>query len=89
MVCRNARCTFFFSLAIKIGSCPLSCDILGISLIYVSPTSEYGDGKPIKQFSQPIPPFFILAHIFFILKAMAKKEKSMKALSFPKWRKRL
>lgn len=31
----------------------LSCDILGISLIYVSPTSEYGGGKLIKQFSQP------------------------------------
>ena len=32
------------------------------------------------------PSFLIFAHIFFILKAMAKKEKSIKTLSFPKWR---
>ena len=36
-----------------------------------------------------VPSLVIFAHIFFILKAMAKKAKSMKTLSFPKWRKRL
>ena len=89
-VCRNARCTFFFFVSHKIGSCTISCDILWLSLIYVSPTSEYGGGKPIKQFGQPAnTSFFHLGTHFFILKAMAKKEKSMKTLSFPKWRKRL
>ena len=68
----------------------LSCDILRISSIYVFAASKYSYCKLIKQSSQPIHTFFsIFAHIFFILKAMAKKEKSMKTLSFPKWRKRL
>ena len=58
----------FFSLALKISSCTLSCDILGISLIYVSPTSEYGGCKLIKQFSQPgNTSFFHLGtHLFYI-----------------------
>ena len=58
----------FFSLALKISSCTLSCDIWGISLIYVSPTSEYGGGKLIKQFSQPAnTSFFHLGtHLFYI-----------------------
>ena len=68
----------------------LSCDILRISLIYVFATSKYIYCKLIKQLiSQSIPSLAIFAHIFFILKAMAKKAKSMKILSFPKWRKRL
>ena len=68
----------------------LSCDILRISLIYVFATSKYSYCKLIKQLiSQSIPSLAIFAHIFFILKAMAKKAKSMKTLSFPKWRKRL
>ena len=33
--------------------------------------------------------FAIFAAIFLMLKAMAKKAKSMVTLSFPKWRKRL
>ena len=67
-VCRNARCTFFFFVSHKIGSCTISCDILWLSLIYVSPTSEYGGGKPIKQFSQPAnTSFFHLGtHLFYI-----------------------
>ena len=32
--------------------------------------------------------FAIFAHIFLMLKAMAKKAKSIVTLSFPKWRKR-
>lgn len=36
-----------------------------------------------------IPPYTAFLHIFFRLKAMARKAKSMVTLSLPKWRKRL
>ena len=84
-VCRNARCTFFFSLAIKIGSCTLSCDILWISLIYVSPTSEYSVGKPIKQFSQPAnTSFFHLGTHLFYIEGNGKEGKVHEGLVLPK-----
>ena len=84
------RCAFFFFVDYKNRLIFLSCDILRISLIYVFATSKYSYCKLIKQLiSQSIPSLAIFAHIFFILKAMAKKAKSMKILSFPKWRKRL
>ena len=80
----------FLFITIQICSLSLSCDLLKISLIYVFATSKYSYCKLIKQLiSQSIPSLAIFAHIFFILKAMAKKAKSMKTLSFPKWRKRL
>ena len=81
------RCAFFFFVDYKNRLIFLSCDILRISLIYVFATSKYRYCKLIKQSNQSIPSLAIFAHIFFILKA--KKAKSMKILSFPKWRKRL
>ena len=84
-VCRNARCTFFFLLALKISSCTLSCDILGISLIYVSPTSEYGGGKLIKQFSQPAnTSFFHLGTHLFYIEGNGKEGKVHEDLVHPK-----
>ena len=88
-VCHIRDAPFFF-VDYKNRLIFLSCDILRISLIYVFATSKYSYCKLIKQSNQSsIPSLAIFAHIFFILKAMAKKAKSMKILSFPKWRKRL
>ena len=75
----------FFSLALKISSCTLSCDILGISLIYVSPTSEYGGCKLIKQFSQPgNTSFFHLGTHLFYIEGNGKEGKVHEDLVHPK-----
>lgn len=80
----------FLFITIQICSLSLSCDLLKISLIYVFPASKNSSCKLIKQSNQPVHTLFVsFAHIFFILKAMARKAKSMKTLSFPKCRKRL
>lgn len=84
-MCRNARCTFFFFVSHKIGSCTISCDILWLSLIYVSPTSEYGGGKPIKQFSQPAnTSFFHLGTHLFYIEGNGKEGKVHEDLVHPK-----
>lgn len=89
-VCRNARCTSFLFITIQICSFSLSCDLLKISLIYVFPASKNSSCKLIKQSNQPVhTPFCQFCTHLFILKAMARKAKSMKTLSFPKCRKRL
>ena len=80
----------FLFITIQICSFSLSCDLLKISLIYVFPASKNSSCKLIKQSNQPVHTFFcqFCTHLF-ILKAMARKAKSMKTLSFPKCRKRL
>ncbi len=67
----------FLFITIPLGSFSLSCDILRISLIYVFATSKYSYCKLIKPSNQPIHTFFshFCTHLFFILKATAKKAK--------------
>ena len=67
-MCRNTRCTSFFSLAVKSWLISLSCDFLRISLIYVFPASKNSSCKLIKQSNQPIHTFFshFCTHLLYI-----------------------
>lgn len=83
-VCRNKRCTFFFFVNYKRKVRYLQAAIFWRFFWFMCSLHQKKAAVSSQNslISQSMPSFLIFAHNFFILKAMARKEKSIKTLSF-------